>query len=355
MNGAGRAEYFPRPSRREAQAVDSPRRAAKSGTRSGRRPVRSSQRGSTTVALVTAVLGVLSVVGCGEENNYRQVKLDQKIALAGVRQATGRPVAQPHRVSPLRVAIASILSPAKNLESYHHLLAYVERKLGRPVQLVQRMTYAEVNDLMRTGHIDMAFVCSLAYVLGKGEFGMELLVAPQIREGTVYYSYLIVPKENPVRSLADLKGKAFAFSDPLSNTGRLVPTYHLSLMGATPDAFFSRYVFTYSHDNSIVAVADRLVDGAAVDSLVYDFLATTDPDLIAKTKIVARWGPYGIPPVVVHPDLDPALKERLRRLLLDMHRKLGGRSIIKDLFIDRFVPIQDEAYDSIRQVAAQVR
>lgn len=307
------------------------------------------------LAFAMAVIGLLALTGCGEETPYPQVRLKKKVALAGVRQASGRGLAQPRQGPPLRVAIASILSPAKNLESYHHLLAYLERRLKRPVELVQRMTYAEVNDLMRTRQIDMAFVCTLPYIEGKKEFGMELLVAPQIRDQTVYYSYLIVHKESPVRSLMDLKGKAFAFSDPLSNSGHLVPTYQLSLMGTTPDAFFSRYVFTYSHDNSIVAVADRLVDGAAVDSLVYDFVAAKDPDLIAKTKIVARWGPYGIPPVVVHPGLDPSLKEKLRALFLNMHRDLEGREILNDLFIDRFVPIQDEAYDSIRRMVAKVR
>ncbi len=313
------------------------------------------QRRLGVFPFVTAIVALLALAGCGEENGYRQVKLSRKVALAGVREATGKPGTQPHQVPPLRVAIASILSPAKNLESYHHLINYLEGRLGRPVQLVQRMTYAEVNDLMRTGQIDMAFVCSLAYVEGKREFGMELLVAPQIRNETIYYSYLIVPNDSRVESLAQLRGKSFAFSDPLSNSGRLVPTYYLSLMGTTPDAFFSRYVFTYSHDNSIVAVADRLVDGAAVDSLVYDFMATMDPDLIAKTKIVDRWGPYGIPPVVVHPNLDPGLKELLRRIFLDVHRMLGGRSIIRNLFIDRFVVIGDEAYDSVRQVATKVR
>jgi phosphonate transport system substrate-binding protein len=217
------------------------------------------------------------------------------------------------------------------------------------------MTYVEINDLLNTGQIDMAFVCTLAYIEGNQEFGMELLVAPQMREQTVYYSYLIVPKESPVRGLINLKGKAFAFSDPLSNSGRLAPTYELFRIGTTPEAFFSRYVFTYSHDNSIVAVADRLVDAAAVDSLVYDSLAITDPDLIAKTRIVTRWGPYGMPPVVVHPGLDRSLKGRLRRLFLNMHRDVEGRGTLNTLFIDRFVPIQDEAYDSIRRMAAKVR
>lgn len=310
----------------------------------------------TISIFAVAVLGLLALAGCGEqENPYPKVRLNKKVELAGVRQGDGQALAQPRREPPLRVAIASILSPAKNLESYHDLLAYLERRLERPVELVQRMTYAEVNDLMRTRQIDLAFVCTLAYIEGKREFGMELLVAPQIRDQTVYYSYLIVPKESPARSLMDLRGKAFAFSDPLSNTGRLVPTYQLSLMGTTPDAFFSRYVFTYGHDNSIMAVADRLVDGAAVDSLIYDFMATKDPDFIAKTRIIARWGPYGIPPIVVHPGLDPSLKERLRTVFLDMHRELEGRWVLNDLGIDRFVPIQDEAYDSIRRMVAKVR
>lgn len=309
----------------------------------------------TVFTLATAVVGLLALTGCGEEDTYRQVNLSQKVALAGVRQPSGPSAEQPDREPPLRVAFASILSPAKNIEGYHQLLSYLEGRLGRPVRLVQRMTYAEVNELMRAGQIDMAFVCTLAYVEGNREFGMELLVAPQVRGQTVYYSYLIVPKESPVNSLMGLKGKAFAFSDPLSNTGRLVPTYHLSLLGTTPDDFFSRYVFTYSHDNSIVAVADGLVDAAAVDSLVYDFFATTEPDMIAKTRIIARWGPFGIPPVVVHPGLDPSLKERLRKIFLDIHRKQAGRSTITDLFIDRFVPIQDEAYNSVRRIAAKVR
>ncbi len=299
-----------------------------------------------------AIAGLLAA--CGQESSYPQVALKKKVALAGVRQPSDEFV-EPYREPPLRVAIASILSPAKNLESYHGLLSYLEKKLQRPVELVQRMTYAEINDLMRTGNIDIAFVCTLPYVEGKREFGMELLVAPQIRGQTIYYSYLIVPKESPVRTIEDLKGKIFAFSDPLSNSGRLAPAYRLFLMGTTPDAFFGRSVYTYSHDNSIVAVADRLVDAAAVDSLVYDFLATTDPALIGRTRIIDRWGPYGIPPIVVHRGLDPSLKKRLRQLFLNIHRDPEGNGILNSLFIDRFVRIQDEAYDSIRRVAARVR
>ncbi|MBI3988414.1 MAG: phosphate/phosphite/phosphonate ABC transporter substrate-binding protein [candidate division NC10 bacterium] len=275
--------------------------------------------------------------------------------LAGVRQTPGQAPYRDSSKVPLRVAIASILSPAVTLESYHDLLTYIGKRLGRPVELVQRRTYAEVNDLIRSRQIDLAFVCSLPYIEGKKEFGLELLVAPQIRGRVVYFSYLIVPDDSRANSLSDLKGKTFAFSDPLSNSGRLAPTYQLALMNETPDTFFGRYVFTYSHDNSIVAVADRLVDGAAVDSLVYDFLAAKDPGLVAKTKIIARWGPFGIPPVVVGPWLDPELKRTLKDLFLSMHEDDDGKRTLKALMIHRFVEVKDEQYESIRRMAEKVR
>jgi phosphonate transport system substrate-binding protein len=253
------------------------------------------------------------------------------------------------------VAIASILSPSRTLDSYHDLLTYMGRRLGRSVRLFQRGTYAEVNDLLKNREIDLAFVCAGALLEGEREFGMEALVVPRMWGKTVYYSYLIVNRRSPAERLEDLRGKSFAFSDPLSNSGRLVPVYQLAIRGETPESFFSRTVFTYSHDNSIVAVADGLVDGAAVDSLVYDYLRSRNPEAVAQTRIVTRWGPYGIPPVAVHPSLDPEQKRTLREFLLSIHEDPEGKQILDRLLIDRFVPVDPNLFRSIRQMEARVR
>jgi len=84
---------------------------------------------------------------------------------------------------------------------------------------------------------------------GKKEFGLKPLVVPVAHGEPVYYSYIIVPKDSPAKTFEDLKGTRFAFSDPQSNTGKLVPTYMLAIRNETPDSFFSTYVFTYAHDN----------------------------------------------------------------------------------------------------------
>jgi len=255
----------------------------------------------------------------------------------------------------LRLAVAPVYSPQTTLQLYQALADYLGRRLKRPAELVQGKTYDEINDLIRAGGVTLAIVCTNAYLEGQEDFGLEALVVPQIHGQTVYYSYLIVPADSPARSLADLRGKTFAFSDPLSNSGRLVPVYYLQQMGETPETFFSRTIFTYSHDNSVRAVMEKLVDGAAVDSLVYEFMAEHEPEVRAKTRILVRWGPYGINPIVVHPQLDAALKERLRTLFLTMHEDPEGRQVLRTLGIERFLPPDVTNYETVRLMRQRVR
>ncbi len=132
----------------------------------------------------------------------------------------------------------------------------------------------------------------------------------------------------------------------------LIPTYTLAMMGERPESFFRRHIFTYSHDNSIRSVAEKLVDGAAVDSLIWEYLKAEDPKWTAQTRIIYRSTPCGIPPVVVSPGIAPQLKEKLRSAFLNMHNDPRGREILKRIMIDRFTVIEDSAYNSIRQMRA---
>jgi len=297
---------------------------------------------------VTALLAA-GTTGCGSRQEGAVIDLSDL-----------RPVAEPsdglrNGDGSLRLAVAPVYSPRRTAALYAEMADYLAERLQRRVELVQGKTYAEINGLIQSGDVTFAIVCTNAYLQGAEDFGMEALVVPQIGGQTVYYSYLIVPAHSRAQGLADLRGKIFAFSDPLSNSGRLVPVYQLQRMGERPESFFSRYIFTYSHDNSIKAVANGLVDGAAVDSLVYEYMAAADPKLIRAVRVVARWGPFGINPVVVHPQLEPGLKSRLRRLLLTMHEDERGRAILKRLRIDRFVEPTGVDYSSVERMRRALR
>ncbi len=251
----------------------------------------------------------------------------------------------------LRVALGSVISPKGTVASYGGMVAYIGKRMGMTGELVQRATYAETNELVKRGEVELALVCSGAYVDGQRDSSMELLAVPQVAGQTVYYSYIVVPKNSPAQTVEDLRGKVFAFTDPLSNSGRLSAVYLLYQMNERPETFFQKTIYTYSHDNSLTAVADGLVDGAAIDSLVYDYALAREPQYAERVRVIRRSPPYGMPPAVAPTSLDPARKAQLKGILLTMHEDPEGKAILNDLMIDRFVPVADSAYNSIREMA----
>jgi phosphonate transport system substrate-binding protein len=286
---------------------------------------------------------ILTITACGQAA--------QADAVAHVDLQNLQPLPTPSQESiPLRVAVAAVISPKGTVESYSSLMDYLSEKTGRPVELVQRRTYLEINDLIERGDVDLAFVCTSAYIDGHDKFGMRLLVAPQVKGKTSYQSYLIVPSDSDAQNMADLKDKVFAFTDPISLTGRVYPTYMVEKLGSTTEAFFGRTFFTYSHDEAIYAVANHLADGAAVDSLVYDFAVANDPTLLEKTRVIHRSPFFGIPPVVIGATVRPQVADQLQTILLDMPNNSAGLDALTAIGVDQFVLVDDSSYEGVRNL-----
>ena len=260
----------------------------------------------------------------------------------------------PKPAKPLRVAIASTVSPQRNLRDYERMLQYLGRKLGMPVDVVQRSGYSECIALLGNREVDAAFVCSGPYVEARERFGAEALVVPQVSGQGTYCAYVIARKDGPIRTFADLRGKVFAFTDPLSTTGKLYPSHLLSKLGSTSEAYFGKTIFTWGHDNSVEAVAHGLADGAAVSSLVWEGLAKSGSSAAARTKVIERSAPFGMPPLVVHPRLDPELRKRLLDVFLSMHRDPEGKALLGQAGIERFTVGMDSSYDGVRRMRAAV-
>lgn len=296
------------------------------------------------VALGLVIVFISS--GCSNNDEGRKIDLSNREPV--------KVQSDSHPQETIRFAVGSMITPRAGFAYYHKLFKYIGDKLGRPVKLVDRETYIEINKLMMSGNLDLAIVCGRPYVDGHDEFGMELLVAPRVFGETLYFSYIIVRKESPVENLEGLRGKSFAFTDPMSNSGKLVTTYMLARIHEIPDTFFKRYVYTYAHDKSIKAVAQGIVDGAAISSLVWEYAKLNDPGLVSKLKVIEISPPYGISPVVVSQGLETELKEKIKHILLNIHKDETGREIIKKMMIDKFVVVDDSLYDSIREIKSFV-
>lgn len=255
-----------------------------------------------------------------------------------------------HDPEALHIAVGGMITPKEGFAYYRRLLDYIEEKTGRTVEFIDRDDYSEINAMLESGDVDAAFVCSGPYVDGRKKFGLELLAQPVAYGDTHYYSYIIVHADSHLTSFEQLRYRTFAFTDPESNSGKLVPTYMLSKMNETPDSFFKNYVFTYAHDKSIKAVSQGLVEGAAVDSLVWEYLSKVRPESTSGTKIIQKSPPYGIPPLVVRPGLRKEIKDSLRKTLLEIHNSAEGREILEGMMVDRFVAGDDSQYDSVRKM-----
>lgn len=255
---------------------------------------------------------------------------------------------------PIKIGVASMITPVDAVKYYQSIIDYIGEQVHRPVQMVHRRTYEEMDSLLEQGEVQVAFICAAPYVKNREKFGVELLVAPSVNGRPIYHSYIIVHKDSPLNSFADLKGKVFAFTDPRSNTGKLYPTYLLRTMKATPERYFKRHMYSYSHNKSIELVAKHVVDGAAVESLVYDNMIKAGSPYARQTRIVKRSPPYGTPPVVVTRDVNPALRDRIRDAFLNMNKSEKGKAILDAMMIDGFVQIADTAYDPIRKMERAV-
>jgi phosphonate transport system substrate-binding protein len=298
--------------------------------------------------IVSLLLGcALSALlsGCGGDIDYKPVDFSKTVAIA-------HPDINPAREKVLRVAVAAMISPKETFIYYRELLDYLGKQSGHGVQLIQRKTYDEVNELFPKGEIDLAFICTGPFAASRDKFGFEALATPQVRGQPFYQSYLIVPKNSPYQRFEDLRGRVFAFTDPDSNTGAMVPRFWLAELGQTPESFFSKTIFTYSHDNSILAVAKGLVDAAAVDGHQWEYFERFSPAYTSKTRVIRKSQPVGGPPLVASARLRGDVRSKVQEIMLSMHTDPEGKRILEKLLIDRFVAPREEWYEPARAMIA---
>lgn len=239
------------------------------------------------------------------------------------------------------------------LHTQHGLLgqwrSYIESKLQRQVVFVQRDSYRETIDLLRLAQLDFAWVCSYPYVYLRKH--VRLVAVPLYHWRPYYRAYLIVPENKPhITSLLQLRGKVFAYADPYSNTGYLVPRYQLHMAGEDPATFFGRTFFTYAHRKVIEAVADGLADGGAVDGYIWDSLDIVEHGITNRTWLLSQSEEYGFPPVVAHQAVSREDFIAMQRMLLTMRYDPQGKVLLQALNLDGFTLSDDKIYDSVARM-----
>ena len=248
------------------------------------------------------------------------------------------------------IAIASMTSPKETYIYYSDLIKYISNKVGYPIIIKQKKTYEEVNSLLENAEVDFAFICSGAFIEEYKREKIRILVAPEIGHKTYYNAYIIANKNSKIEKFEDFANKSFAFTDPLSNTGRLFPEKKLLDINKKEDDFFLKTIYTYGHDISIQMVNRGIIDGASVHGLIFDYLSLYHSERVKNIVIIEKSDDFGMPPVVAPFSLDSQYFDKYREIFLNMHNDSFGNEILKKLNINRFVVVEDSIYDSVFQI-----
>ncbi len=243
----------------------------------------------------------------------------------------------------------------ENLRFLDQWAEYLGDKMGRPVEFIRRRSYREVMDMLDSGALDFAWICGFPYVQKREPEFLKLLAVPIYKGEPLYHSYIIVHADSPYRSLDDLRGKVFAYSDPESNSGFLYPQYLLTKRGEKSETYFHQTFFTFNHAETIEAVAEQVADGGAVDSYIWEYISATMPSITNKTRIIRRSPTFGFPPLVSRVGINEDLEEHMRAVLTEMHADPEGRPFLSGLKLDEFRVLPPALFDNIREMADRVR
>jgi phosphonate transport system substrate-binding protein len=150
----------------------------------------------------------------------------------------------------------------KNDATYRPLADFLARKLGREVQLRTVDSWEGLAKSLANGETDIALLGPWGYVLANHQAGAQV-VSTILYDGLPeYYAITVTHPNSGINSLADLKGKTFAFGDKGSTSGYLIPLHHMMQQGIEPEKYFSKVIHT-SHQAIETQVTQGALDAGA--------------------------------------------------------------------------------------------
>lgn len=201
-------------------------------------------------------------------------------------------------------------NPILMYRSYQPLMDYLTEHTPYHFELKLARDYTEAVGLLREGVTPIASLGDVTFTEAQRNFGAIPILKPLNAEGEAFYrSIIIVPEDSPIRSVADLKGKTFAFGDPHSTSGNLIPRYFLFQHGITLFDL-EEFVTLGSHDAVAKAVLKgKYAAGAVKDVIAYRYQEHGLRFLAASDSIPSE-------PIVVRSDAPAALVAAVKKALL---------------------------------------
>lgn len=256
--------------------------------------------------------------------------------------------------------------PGLRLDSSKYLADYLSERLGLEIVLKKSTQYGPVIEAMRSRKADISRYGTFSYLLAAAKAGAECIAIREYSGRDVsYHSLILTRKESGIKNLDDLKSRGsettFAFTNPASTSGHLIPRAYLEIQDIFPERDFKELVFPGKHNATILSIQSGKVDVGCVSENTYRKLVKlgkVDPE-----ELVVVWKSPPIPDgcIAVREGLPQDLKDAIRRAIVDLPEEdPEAWEKVKD--IHRFSAFPDSVYraatdshyDEIRKIAARI-
>jgi phosphonate transport system substrate-binding protein len=266
---------------------------------------------------------------------------------------------------PIVLAITPSQSVQELTATGNVIAAALAKNTGLTWKVSVPTSYAAQIDALCSGQADVAFIATLQMTLALDK-GCATPFAASLRKDATgklsptYESQVLVRKDSGIKSIADLKGKKFAFTDAISTSGYVFPTLLVKQKtGQEPKSFFGSTIFAGGHPQSVLAVYNKQVDAGAmfIDARVKDLqtkeLASGMPkDILEVTEVIDKAGPIPNDGLALRKDLPKDVGDQIKKALLDFGKTDEGKKDYKDLVQwDGMQEVDATFFDSVREAA----
>ncbi|MBF8755859.1 MULTISPECIES: putative selenate ABC transporter substrate-binding protein [Pseudomonas] len=253
----------------------------------------------------------------------------------------------------LRVSAIPDEAPTELLRKFKPLGEYLSKQLGMDVKFVPVADYPAVVESLASNRLDMAWLGGFTFVQVHLK---DPTATPLVqREQDAQFTSKFITANPDVKSLADLKGKSFAFGSISSTSGSLMPRYFmLKEDNIKPESYFSRVAYSGAHDATVAWVQAGKVDGGVLNASVWQKLVDAGKVDTNKVKVFATTPTYYDYNWTVRGNMDPALKEKIKAAFLALDPANPEHKAILDLqAASRFIETKPENYVGTEQAARE--
>lgn len=275
--------------------------------------------------------------------------------------AKSREISNTAAIEEINFGIISTESQANQKPIWEPFIEAMSAELALPVKAFYATQYAGVIEAMAAEKVDVAWFGGKSYIEAVERANAEAFALTVAQDGSKgYYSHLIANADHPLIKEIDLEAGngdkyvienasnlTFAFNDPNSTSGFLVPSYYVFAQNnVNPKEAFKRLVFAGNHEATALAIANNQVDVATNNNESLSRLEKTDPE--AREKIQVIWTSPEIPsdPIAYRQNLPEEVKENIRNFFYNYNDK----AVLDPLEWSRFEEADDRRWNTIREL-----